>query len=205
MDYSPIVVSRYRVAQLSETIFAKWEVPEILRKLADKGFIKFVEQGLAVGEYDNTVSLYCMPTSAGADFTRILKIANQYVSDSRIKGLAIQARDALIELSEKIPTTYINRDFVLLYRICYEVVMQEPFRNFTVAEKGKMKFMVNTYEQEDLINMIIHFISSSELYCRDTAPSMGLFLYNKDTVHLRVKKGARKSFKKYTEDSFKGS
>lgn len=201
--YAPKVVSKFRVPHLIDRIFNKWEdAPEILAKLAREGFIQFADEGIVVGYTDRTVSLLAVEKTGSVDFSKVLKYADKYIKNSRIKGMAYAAKDLLVSLSSKPITTYTVKEFVLLFRACFEVWSQEPFRNFTGAEIGKMKYMLKTYEQVELANMIIEFISNSETYCSGTVPSMGLFLYHKDSLYVRVKKGSRKVYRNLDEEGF---
>lgn len=202
-EYAPYIISHYRVSNLQNSAFVTWEISDIIKVLAEKDYIQFLDEGIAVGEVNKTISLYAAEKESEVDYTKIFVLADQYISDSRIKSLAKYAKTELEKLEESSPTTFIVKDFVKLYRLCYQVWIQDSVRPFTNAEFGKMKFMLKTYGNVDLTKMIIHFIADSDMYCRGTAPTMGLFLYNKDTISLRVKKGIRKSYKKYSEETFK--
>jgi hypothetical protein len=84
------------------------------------------------------------------------------------------------------------------YKAVYELIFQLKHRQFQAKEYGQLKSLLTLYAAKDFMDMVIEFFTNGNAYFKQ--PSLGLFLYHKDTLYGIVKSASKRKTQKITKE-----
>ena len=155
-------------------------------KLLEGHYIKETsDHKITVGTFLEVGSLYPHSTDTTKESLKLLTSFIDAYKDISARSMSVCEK--LKKMLERPANELGTEDFIYYYQLVFQVVFQEQSRVLTGKERGQLKTIVRLYTKQDVLALITEFIVNNEVYCRNTFPSIGLLLYNKDKLHLKIK------------------
>lgn len=200
------LLSEHEVGDLHSRFkfFESVDVAQALRELEDSSVILIKKGKIQVGTVSDSVKklFYGKDADCSKDYEAILKYAEEFISSTKSSVRTNMARKVLSDLQtmrDKALPEMTTKDFIFLFRACYEAVMQDYHREFVSREFGQMKNFQSLYDNVTAVKMIIHFCIHFSKYSKTL--NVASLTFHKDSIYTAVK-GKTKKEEKHHESGF---
>ena len=181
------------------------EVDEAIAELLEEELIARKKAKIQVGTVSEGVKklFIGIKTDVESFYKHVYKYADDFMRSTKSStrnNMARKLKSELEAFEEMSPAKMNGKDFVILFRVCYEIVCQDYHREFMAKDFGQMKNFTRLYDNVTVVQMILYYCAYYEKWGK--APTIASLVYNKDEIYKEIKgKAIKKSIKREDDES----